>query len=65
MDTVIRNEKAGKAQLYLDPRTKLLLCVTVSIVMFAKDNTGIFRYIIPFMVVIPLLFVAIAKKGIK
>lgn len=62
MDTVIRNEKAGKAQLYLDPRTKLLLCVTVSIVMFAKDNTGIFRYIIPFMVVIPLLFVAIAKS---
>ena len=62
MDTVLRRKKAGAAQLYLDPRTKLLLCITVSMVMCAMDSVGIFKYIIPFIVVVPLIFVAIVKS---
>lgn len=62
METVLRNTKSTAAQLYLDPRTKILLCITVSTVMLAMDNTGIFAYIIPVMVVIPLIFLAIIKS---
>ena len=52
MDTILRNTKASSRQLYLDPRTKILLCITVSTVMLAMDNTGIFVYIIPVMTIV-------------
>lgn len=62
MDTILRNTKASSRQLYLDPRTKILLCITVSTVMLAMDNTGIFAYIIPVMTIVPLIFLAIIKS---
>lgn len=62
MDTVLRNTKPTAEQLYLDPRTKILLCITVSTVMLAMNRTGIFEYIIPVMVIVPLIFLAIMKN---
>lgn len=64
MDTVLRNTKPTSEQLYLDPRTKILLCITVSTVMLTMNKTGIFSYIIPVMVVIPLIFLAIIKNPV-
>ena len=48
--------------MYLDPRTKILLCVTVSFVMIASDNTGVMRYVLPCMALIPLAAFIILKK---
>lgn len=62
METVLRNARPTAAQLYLDPRTKILLCLTVSSVMLAMNNSGIFLYIIPVMVIVPLIFLAIMKS---
>ena len=49
-------------QMYLDPCTKILLCVTVSFVMIASNNTGIMRYVLPCMALIPLAAFLILKK---
>ena len=48
--------------MYLDLRTKILLCVTVSFVMIASDNTGVMRYVLPCMALIPLAAFIILKK---
>ena len=60
--TILRNTKPTANQLYFDPRTKLLLCLTVSTVMLAMKKTGIFAYIMPAMVILPLVFLIIIKK---
>lgn len=62
MDTVLRNTKPSMAQMYLDPRTKILLCLTVSSVTFAASNVGIMKYILPCLAVIPLLSFVIMQK---
>lgn len=62
METVLRNTRPTSKQMYLDPRTKILLCITVSSVMLASDRVGIMMYIQPCLAVIPLLFLVILKK---
>lgn len=47
METILRKERPTAKQLYLDPRTKILLCLTVTFVMLSSDGMGIMRYIQP------------------
>jgi energy-coupling factor transporter transmembrane protein EcfT len=62
METVLRNTKPTARQMYLDPRTKILLCLTVSSVTFAAGNVGIMRYVLPCHAVVPLICFVILKK---
>lgn len=62
METVLRNTRPAARQMYLDPRTKILLCLTVSSVMIASDTVGIMRYVQPCLAAIPLLFLVTLKK---
>lgn len=62
MDTVLRKTKPSARQLYLDPRTKILLCLTVSSVMMSSDVVGIMVYVLPCLAVMPLLFLIFLKK---
>lgn len=62
METMLRETRSGPKQMYLDPRTKMILCLTVSTVMLAGSNVGIMRFILPFLISIPLLFLIILKK---
>lgn len=62
METVLRNTRPTARQMYLDPRTKILLCLTVSSVTFAGSNIGIMRYVLPCLAVIPLISFVILKK---
>lgn len=62
MKTILHNTHPTIRQMYLDPRTKILLCVTVSFVMVASNNIGIMRYVIPCIALIPLAAFIILKK---
>lgn len=62
MKSILYDTKPSIRQMYLDPRTKILLCVTVSFVMIASDNTGVMRYVLPWMALIPLAAFIILKK---
>lgn len=62
MKSILYDTKPTIRQMYLDPRTKILLCVTVSFVMIASDNTGVMRYVLPCMALIPLAAFIILKK---
>lgn len=62
MKTILHNIRPTKRQMYLDPRTKILLCLTVSLVMVAGDNTGIMSYVLPCIALIPLAAFIILKK---
>lgn len=62
METVLRNTKPTAKQMFLDPRTKILLCLTVSCVMLSSDSLGIMNIVLPCLAVIPLLFLILLKK---
>lgn len=62
METVLRNTRPKARQMYLDPRTKILLCLTVSSITFAADNVGIMRYVLPCLAIIPLISFVILRK---
>lgn len=62
MDTVLRNTHPTARQMYLDPRTKILLCLTVSFIMFSGQNTGIMRYVLLCLALFPLIAFVILKK---
>ena len=62
MKSILYDTKPTIRQMYLDPRTKILLCITVSFVMIASDNTGVMRYVLPCMALIPLAAFIILKK---
>ena len=62
MNTILRNTRPTAKQMYLDPRTKILLCLTVSCVMMSSDIIGIMRFVLPCLAAIPLLFLVFLKK---
>lgn len=62
METVLRNTRPAARQMYLDPRTKILLCLTVSSVTFAGSSMGIMRYVLPCLALFPLISFVILKK---
>jgi len=63
METILRNTKPTKKQMYLDPRTKLLLCLTVFFVTLAGDGMGIMKYVQIVLAVVPLVFFIILGKA--
>lgn len=62
MHTVLRKTRPAVRQMYLDPRTKILLCLTVSSITFAGSSVGIMRYVLPCLAVFPLISFIILKK---
>ena len=47
MQGILFAEKPGARQLYLDARTKIILCLTVSFLMFSGEYTGVMRFVLP------------------
>lgn len=62
METVLRNERPGRKQMFLDPRSKLALCLTVFFVTLAGDGMGIMKYVQVILAVIPLICFIILGK---
>lgn len=62
METILRKERPTAKQLYLDPRTKILLCLTVTFVMLSSDGMGIMRYIQPCTAAVPVLLLILLRK---
>ena len=48
----------------LDPRTKMLLCITVSSVMLASNSKGIFAYVEPVLILVPFAFLIGMRKSV-
>ena len=46
MASELYQEKASSKQLYLDPRTKILLCLSVSTTLIAGNGTGYLLYLL-------------------
>lgn len=55
-------ERPTHKQMYLDPRTKILLCLTVSFVMLGSENIGIMRYVQPCLAAVPLILLVVLKR---
>lgn len=62
MESVLYHTKPTAKQMYLDPRTKLLLCLTVTFITLANNGDGIMAYVRICVAVIPLIFLLILKK---
>ena len=55
MEGILFEEKPGARQLYLDARTKILLCLTVSFTMFSGGDTGVTRFVLPVLAAVPFV----------
>lgn len=62
METILHNKRPAVKQMHLDPRTKILLCLTVTFVMLSSDGMRIMRYVQPCMAVIPVILLMVLKK---
>ncbi len=62
INTILRQTRPGAKQLYLDPRTKLLLCLTVTFAMLAGNGVGLMPYVEPILAAVPILFLFFLKK---
>lgn len=62
METALRNIRPTAKQMYLDPRTKIFLCLCVAFIMLSGDGDGIMQYLRPCLAAIPLVFLSILKK---
>ena len=62
METVLRNTRPGRKQMFLDPRSKLMLCLTVIIITLAGSGTGIMKYVRVVLSVVPIIFFLLLGK---
>lgn len=62
METMLRNMRPTAKQMYLDPRTKIFLCLTVTFITLADGGGGIMKYIKIGVAIIPLIFLLVLKK---
>ncbi|WP_035800684.1 energy-coupling factor transporter transmembrane component T, partial [Butyrivibrio sp. NC3005] len=62
MDSILKQSRPGRKQLFLDPRTKIFLCLTVSFLTLAGNNEGIMKYVKICIAVVPLLFLLVLRK---
>ena len=62
MESILKNTRPTAKQMYLDPRTKIFLCLCVAFIMLAGDGNGFMRYVRPCLAAVPLVFIAILKK---
>ncbi len=62
MDTMLKYTRPTAKQMYLDPRTKIFLCLCVAFIMLAGDGDGIMQYVRPCLAAIPLIALFIMGK---
>ena len=62
MQGILFAEKPGARQLYLDARTKIVLCLTVSFTMFSCEYTGIMRFVLPALAAVPFVSFLILRR---
>lgn len=62
MISELYQKEASAKQLYLDPRTKLLLCLSVSMTLIAGNGIGSLMYLHHALAVLPLIFLLLLKK---
>ena len=62
MNSILFTEKPTSKQLYLDARTKIIMCLTVSFIMFSCGYTGVMRYVLPLLAAVPFMSFLILKK---
>lgn len=62
MNSVLFAQKPTSRQLYLDARTKLILCLMTSFIMFSCSYTGVMRFVLPVLASFPFLSFLLLKK---
>ena len=62
MQGILFAEKPGVRQLYLDARTKIILCLTVSFLMFFCEYTGVMRFVLPVLAAVPFVSFLILRR---
>lgn len=62
MQGILFVQKPTFRQLYLDSRTKIVLCLTISFIMFSCEYTGIMRFVLPVLAAVPFVSFLILKK---
>ena len=62
MQGILFAEKPGARQLYLDARTKIILCLTVSFLMFSCEYTGVMRFVLPVLAAVPFVSFLILRR---
>ena len=60
--TMLRSTRPTARQMYLDPRTKILLCITVSTVVLSGGDSGAMAYLQRCLAAVPLVFLLLLKK---
>ena len=62
MQGILFAEKPRARQLYLDARTKIFLCLTVSFLMFSCEYTGVMRFVLPVLAAVPFVSFLILRR---
>lgn len=62
MQGILFAEKPRVRQLYLDARTKIILCLTVSFLMFSCEYTGVMRFVLPVLAAVPFVSFLILRR---
>ena len=62
MQGILFAEKPRARQLYLDARTKIILCLTVSFLMFSCEYTGVMRFVLPVLAAVPFVSFLILRR---
>lgn len=62
MQGILFAEKPRARQLYLDARTKIILCLTVSFLMFSGEYTGVMRFVLPVLAAVPFVSFLILRR---
>lgn len=62
MDSILKRTRPTMKQLFLDPRTKMFLCLTVAFLTLEGNGEGIMRYVKIGIAVVPLIFMLVLKK---
>ncbi|EKS4344590.1 energy-coupling factor transporter transmembrane component T [Clostridium sporogenes] len=62
MNSELYQKRVTAKQLYLDPRTKILLCLSVSSVLIAGTSEGLLLYFQYALSALPLIFLLMLKK---
>ena len=62
MQGILFAEKPRARQLYLDARTKIILCLTVSFLMFSCEYTGVMRFVLLVLAAVPFVSFLILRR---
>lgn len=62
MQGILFAEKPRARQLYLDARTKIILCLTVSFLMFSCEYTGVMCFVLPVLAAVPFVSFLILRR---